>query len=460
MNQKVVIPMAEQKAPKGQQYNFYTETKEIAYISPLAFLAVGQAKYDEEQVYWQSANEDLTIVGLGHAHVLMNEEADTRYDAIANRWQQLSQHVYKHEDDLAPMLFGGFSFDPSHKRTSEWDAFPSAYFVVPTHQLVQKEHKTFIMTNVITNNYDAEECLARLKEERDALVEQALQYAEEEMPKPTIATTHETEVDSYKAAVANTTRKIQAGEADKVVIARSLHLMFEERVNTVTALAHITKEQPKSYRFGIKRHGQLFFGATPERLIEIKNGRAYSACVAGSIQRGKTEAEDRALGTTLLNDPKNLGEHQYVVDMITKVFASYCKDLQIDDQPQLMKVRDIQHLFTPVAATVREESNIFKFIQSLHPTPALGGVPTSESLNIIREEEQMDRGYYAGPIGWVDTNGDGEFAVAIRSGLLDGKEAYLYAGGGIVADSNVESEYEETWVKFRPVLRALGGQLR
>src|SRR5699024_3855558 len=194
--------------------------------------------------------------------------------------------------------------------------------------------------------------------------------------------------------------------------------------------------------------------------IEIKNGRAYSACVAGSIRRGKTEAEDRALGTTLLNDPKNLGEHQYVVDMITKVFASYCKDLQIDDQPQLMKVRDIQHLFTPVAATVREESNIFKFIQSLHPTPALGGVPTSESLSIIREEEQMDRGYYAGPIGWVDTNGDCEFAVAIRSGLLDGKEAYLYAGGGIVADSNVESEYEETWVKFRPVLRALGGQLR
>src|SRR5699024_6438622 len=125
-----------------------------------------------------------------------------------------------------------------------------------------------------------------------------------------------------------------------------------------------------------------------------------------------------------------------------------------------MKVRDIQHVFTPVAATVREESTIFKCIQSPHPTAALRGVQTIQPLSIIREEEQMELGYYAGPIGWVDTNGDGEFGVAIRSGLLDGKEAYLYAGGGIVADSNVESEYEETWVKFRAVLRALGGQLR
>lgn len=460
MNQKVVIPMAEQQAPKETQYDFYTKTKEINNISPFAFLAVGQAEYGEEQVYWKSANESLMIAGLGYAHVLMNDEEETRYDTIANKWKQLSGRVQKHESDLAPMLFGGFSFDPLNKRASEWNAFSSAYFVVPTHQLVQKGKKTYIITNLLTNQPQAQGRFDELIRERDALIAEALMYEQIMGSKPKIMTSQELEVDRYKTAVANTRGHIKAGAADKVVIARSLHLTFEKPVNTVTALAHITEEQPNSYRFGLQRHGQLFFGATPERLIEITNGQAYSACVAGSIRRGDTEEEDRLLGETLLNDPKNLGEHQYVVDMITSVFEAYCKDLAIDEQPQLMKIRDIQHLLTPVEARVREESNIFKFVQSLHPTPALGGVPTTESMNIIRQEEQMDRGYYAGPIGWVDTEGDGEFAVAIRSGLLDGAEAYLYAGGGIVADSEVESEYEETWVKFRPVLRALGGQLK
>lgn len=460
MNQKVVIPMAEQVASKEQHHYFYTETKEIQNISPLAFLAIGQERYATEQVYWQSANEELVISGLGHAHVLMNDEEETRYDSIAEAWEQLSEDVQKQEGHLAPMLFGGFSFDPLNKRTSEWNAFPSAYFVVPTHQLVQKRNKTYMITNIITDEPVSALQLDQLKAERDELIAKAIAYTTEVVEKPHILKTHEIEVERYQQAVANTTRQIQAGEANKVVIARSLHLLFQERVNTVTALGHITEEQPNSYRFGLQLQDKLFFGATPERLIEITDGHAYSACVAGSIRRGKTEEEDYALGYTLLNDAKNLGEHQYVVDMIQEVFNEYCQEVAIDNRPQLMKIRDIQHLFTPVKAKVREESNIFKFVQSLHPTPALGGVPTTESLTIIREEEQMDRGYYAGPIGWVDTNGDGEFAVAIRSGLLSGEEAYLYAGGGIVADSEVESEYEETWVKFRPVLRALGGQLR
>lgn len=452
--------MAEQVASKEQQSHFYTETKEIQHISPLAFLAIGQEQYATEQVYWQSANEELTIAGLGYAHILMNDEQETRYDSIAASWKQLSDCVHKQDDHLAPMLFGGFSFDPLNTHSSEWNAFPSAYFVVPRHQLVQKGKKTYIVTNLITNESDVSLIMDQLREEREELITKALVYKKENVQKPQVMKTHEIEVERYKEAVANTTGQIQAGEADKVVIARSLQLLFQERVNTVTALAHITEEQPKSYRFGLQLQDQLFFGATPERLIEITDGRAYSACVAGSIRRGKTEEEDISLGNTLLNDPKNLGEHQYVVDMIREVFDAYCQNVEIDEHPQLMKIRDIQHLFTPVESTVREESNIFKFVKSLHPTPALGGVPTSESLKIIRQEEQMNRGYYAGPIGWVDTNGDGEFAVAIRSGLLDGEAAYLYAGGGIVADSEVDSEYEETWVKFRPVLRALGGQLR
>ena len=127
--------------------------------------------------------------------------------------------------------------------------------------------------------------------------------------------------------------------------------------------------------------------------------------------------------------------------------------------PKLMKVRDIQHLYTPVEGELKQGSNLIDLVRDLHPTPALGGEPRQSALSLIRQYETMNRGFYAAPIGWIDAKGDGEFAVAIRSALLDGKEAYLYAGGGIVEDSTPESEYAETWVKFRPMLRALGGQL-
>ena len=221
----------------------------------------------------------------------------------------------------------------------------------------------------------------------------------------------------------------------------------------------LSNEQQESYHFGLQKDGQLFFGATPERLIEISNGRAYSACVAGSIKRGKSAAEDRELGDELLEDSKNREEHQYVVNMISQVFKTFCTDIKISKVPKLMKVRDIQHLFTPVEGKVEQGTDIFSLVQALHPTPALGGVPTDISMEMIRSEENMDRGYYAAPIGWTDTAGNGEFAVAIRSALLDGDSAYLYAGGGIVADSEPDKEYDETWVKFRPVMRALGGKL-
>ena len=156
---------------------------------------------------------------------------------------------------------------------------------------------------------------------------------------------------------------------------------------------------------------------------------------------------------------KNREEHQYVVNMISQVFQTFCTDITIPKAPKLMKIRDIQHLFTPIEGKVEQGTDIFSLVQALHPTPALGGVPTDISMEIIRSEENMDRGYYAAPIGWTDTAGNGEFAVAIRSALLDGDRAYLYAGGGIVADSEADKEYDETWVKFRPVMRALGGKL-
>ncbi|MBE1555466.1 isochorismate synthase [Sporosarcina limicola] len=459
MNRKLTATRNPQLKISQNELRFFTETIDVGRISPLAFFEAGDSSYKDERFYWQNADKTLTLVGIGHATVLTSNSVNNRFTHISTGWKKLCAALIKEEKDMEPVLFGGFSFDPKNKKESEWNSFPSAHFVVPSFQLTIKNGRTSISINLVTETDDAMKEFDRLRDERDRLIHIAQVEEFDVLSKPEVIWVEEVEKAQYMHAVADVTKKINNGEAEKVVIARSVKLNFEQKVPAVIALQHISNEQQESYHFGLQKEGQLFFGATPERLIEIANGRAYSSCVAGSSKRGKSAAEDRELGKELLEDHKNKEEHQYVVDMISQVFQTFCSDVEIPKVPKLMKIRDIQHLITPIEGQLERGIDIFRLIEALHPTPALGGVPREVSMEIIRNEENMDRGYYAAPIGWTDTSGDGEFAVAIRSALLDGATAYLYAGGGIVADSEPDKEYEETWVKFRPIMRALGGKL-
>lgn len=165
------------------------------------------------------------------------------------------------------------------------------------------------------------------------------------------------------------------------------------------------------------------------------------------------------LGKALLSDQKNLSEHGFVVSMIRQVLEPFCNGLNVPDEPVLMRMRDIQHLYTPVTGTVKDkDTTLFQLVKALHPTPALGGIPRQPAMEAIRLLEKMDRGLYGAPIGWVDYRGSGEFCVGIRSGLLKEDRASLYAGCGVVKESEPEEEYKETSVKFTPMLRALGGK--
>lgn len=442
---------------RGKFNRFFTETIEVGTLSPLAFFEAGHSHYGEHRFFWQNADKTVKLVGLGQAAVLTAEEE--RFDSIASQWKMLCDGLIKEEKDMDPVLFGGFSFDPQTRQEKEWDAFPAAYFTVPLFQLKIEKGKTYVSINYLTDEPQAAADFEALRQERDRLIHMAQVEEFTLSAKPNVRKQTELATERYMEAVEQVTSQIKEQVAEKVVIARKIKLTFEDEFQKAAALHAITNEQSSSYHFGLQIGQEMFFGATPERLVEISNGRAYSACVAGSIERGKTAKEDQQLGDVLLRDKKNREEHQYVVDMITDVFAEFCTSIQVNKTPKLLKVRDIQHLFTPVEGNLAEDMDIFRLVEALHPTPALGGVPRAKALDMIRQEEQMDRGFYAGPIGWTDAAGNGEFAVAIRSGLLTGKEAYLYAGGGIVADSTPMEEYAETWVKFRPVLRALGGRL-
>lgn len=439
-------------------YYFYTETIEVSGLSSIAFFEAGES-YKGKRFYWQNREKTFTLVGLGHAYVIQNSLHDNRFEDIDSQWKKLCASIVNEEHELQPILFGGFSFDPLNQIESEWDSFPSAYFAVPSFQLVIRDDRVFISIHLITKDPNSQMAFDQLRTQRDDLIHAAQVNELKPYAKPVVSHLTERFKEKYLDAVSHVTRLIEAKEAQKVVIARSLALQFIEEVSSPSAMYHVSKEQPESFVFGLELEQQLFFGATPERLVKVENQRALSTCLAGSIKRGQTATEDQQLGNELLQDAKNREEHQYVVDMISQVFEEYCEEVKVPKYPKLMKIRDIQHLYTPVEGTLKKGQGLLQLVQDLHPTPALGGEPRNDAMAIIRMVEQMNRGYYAAPIGWIDANGNGEFAVAIRSALLNKDQAYLYAGGGIVGTSDPTSEYAETLVKFRPMLRTLGGKL-
>jgi isochorismate synthase len=177
--------------------------------------------------------------------------------------------------------------------------------------------------------------------------------------------------------------------------------------------------------------------------------------LAGSAPRGATEQEDRQEGMELLNSEKNRREHAIVVNMVRSALEDLCSAVQVADTPHLLKLQNIQHLETAITGELLPGHSILEALQELHPTPAVGGFPCEAALAEIRDNEQLDRGWYAGPIGWIDKDGHGEFAVALRSGLIDGSKATLFAGCGIVADSEPDSEYAESRLKLKVMLQGI-----
>lgn len=432
----------------------YATSIEVASISPLAFFVAGD-NFKGERYFWQDRDNTSTIVGLGYAHTIKSQATEKRFDEVEQAWQQITAGAPQLAQ--AMILFGGATFDPYNDTASEWGKLPHAHFVVATHQLVVKGQKSFLNTHYISATPISDAQKHNLQAQAQALLRKA-QQQDLQFAKPLMTNYSEPFKEAYLQSIDEVTARIRSNEAQKVVIARSLALQFNEATQAEQLLAHTLAEQPESYIFGFEYDDQFFFGASPERLVMVTARHAYSSCIAGSIKRGTTPEQDAALGTTLLTDAKNGGEHQYVVDMIADIFAKNCTQYTVPNEPQLLKTRDIQHLYTPIEGDLQAHTTILQLVKDLHPTPALGGVPRDTAFAMIREAEPMNRGFYAGPIGWLDSDGDGEFAVAIRSAMATANKAYLYAGGGIVADSEALSEYDETLVKFRPMLRTLGGK--
>jgi menaquinone-specific isochorismate synthase len=250
---------------------------------------------------------------------------------------------------------------------------------------------------------------------------------------------------------------IRSGEMKKVVLARMCEIRGEGEFDIESALRFLDERYEGCYRFLFEpRPGHIFFGATPELLVAVQGDELRTMALAGSIRRGASEEEDTALAEELLSSRKDCHEHRLVVEALRRKLAGRTLERSIPLEPSVLALSNIMHLHTPIQARLRSPEGVLPLAAHLHPTPALGGAPRRSALAFIRAEEPVTRGWYAGPVGWIGPQLDGVFAVAIRSAVVQHERAWLYAGGGIVADSQPEKEWEETALKFRPMLQALG----
>jgi menaquinone-specific isochorismate synthase len=260
----------------------------------------------------------------------------------------------------------------------------------------------------------------------------------------------------FKTSVKSALELIESKYFSKLVLSQAIKVISQTPFSLIDSLNNLRLTYPGCYVFSTSNgKGQNFIGASPERLISIHNNQLITDALAGSAPRGKTEAEDANLAKGLLNSEKDIREHQVVIDFIVDRLSSLGINPDFSALPRLLQLSNIQHLWTPIRARISPDIHLLKILSQLHPTPAVAGVPRDIALQQIRGGESCDRSLYAAPLGWIDRTGNGEFAVGIRSALIDGSRAILYAGAGIVAGSEPEKELAEIQLKLQALLNAL-----
>lgn len=452
--------IAIRRAKKMRRPILISIVHKINTIDPLLFFQNGSVHYLGERFFWKDPSDETILVGIGIVKQIQSDQSSDRFLHAEHEWKHfISESIIENpfsENGLGPIMFGGFSFDPNKTKTDLWSHYSDSHFHVPKFMLSRIKGQTYFTTNIVCTQYDDMTLFQKIMEEQNHLLNSLTKGFQSSTFR--LLETKEISPDNWKKTVDQVVNELKAGSLKKVVLARELRLIFDQDISAEIVLTRLLKEQRESFIFAFESEGNCFIGASPERLVKKQGNDVYSTCLAGSIPRGKTEEEDLILGDTLLKDQKNLVEHQFVVEMMKDAMEETCEKVILPDHPQLMKMRDIQHLYTPVIGKSKSNTSLLLFVERLHPTPALGGLPRKEALEKIRQVEELDRGFYAAPLGWMDYKESGEFAVSIRSALIQGKEASLFAGCGVVSDSDSESEYQETSLKFRPMLSALGGK--
>jgi salicylate biosynthesis isochorismate synthase/menaquinone-specific isochorismate synthase len=356
-----------------------------------------------------------------------------------------------------PVFTGGFAFDPVGGRESQWSSLAPAQLTLPELVLWRRGSEAFVtLTARVGGEVTAEVALAAARARLSSLEAGAL-------PPPGPGSARETRVSGrrapgdYEDSVRRAVERIEAGAVEKVVLAREVLVEADSAHDPAVVFGALREVFPSCFCFCCGTPEAAFLGASPELLVRRSGATAATVGLAGSTRRSADPSVDDHLGEGLLRSAKDRSEHEIVVRRIERALRGMAVWVDAAAEPEVVRVANIQHLATPITAQLAEPRSAVELAGALHPTPAVGGEPREAALAAIAELEGMDRGWYAGPVGWMDAAEDGEFCVALRSALLRDRSAHLYAGAGIVAGSDPAAELAETELKLDAILPLLAG---
>jgi len=406
-------------------------------VEPLSFVRSASDRF--EGTFYFSSPEGSAAGGVGIA---------ARASASGpERFERLRSAVDAWSLPEPFRAFAGFSFSSDGPTSESWASFGSAEAVLPIATLMSTGDDRHLLL-ALPPEIDA-----------DAMTERLLSL--ETPPDPVYPNLGDHTLESYPPVsewtriVAEAVTAIKDEAIRKVVLARSVIVRSDTAPDGFNILSHLERSYRQCFGFGWRVNGATFIGASPELLVRSSGGVVTSNPLAGTAPRGEGEAEDRMLAEALMRSEKDRIEHRYVVDDVAERLAPLADDLIVPAEPSLKRMATVQHLSTRVTGTTRPGAHVLDLVDALHPTPAVGGTPRDPALAFIEDAEPFDRGWYTGGIGWIDAAGDGEFAIGLRCGLLEGTNAHVFAGAGIVADSDPDAELLETRLKFRPMLELL-----
>ncbi len=409
---------------------------------------------------WEQPDRGFALAGLGVAHEAASR-GEARFAEVAAECLRTGGDAIVDEPrglpaGAGPVWLGGFAFAPAGGGSSVWASLPPGSLVLPELSLCRSGGRSFLTVNAVVQPGEN-------PEERGGALSARLAGLRGEAPLPLLdphPTAHAAIRSArppaeFEAAVGEATSRIENGEMSKVVLAREVVVDAASAHDPAALFGAMREQFPSCFCFCCGTPEAAFIGASPELLVRRSGASASTVALAGSTRRSSDPAVDDHLGEQLLRSDKDRREQRIVCERIVRALRPHSVWVEAAAEPEIVKVANIQHLATPVLAQLADSHSAIELAGLLHPTPAVGGEPWPTAAAAIAELEGMDRGWYAGPVGWMDATEDGEFCVALRSALLRDREAHLYAGVGVVAGSDPAAELAETEVKLQALLPLL-----
>jgi salicylate biosynthesis isochorismate synthase len=460
------LELAVKRARRSGRETLATLTLALdAEVDPSAVICASRRPEEPWFLFEQPERGRAALAALGEAACL-TASGPERFATVADRWRTLAAGAVSDPPDdpgrSGPIAVGGFAFAPTGGASPAWAGFEPASLVVPEVALTRQEDRhggcrvRLTVSALAAPDDTPEGLLARLERRLRELHEEPLALLD---PAPSgryrIASAMPPE--HYEAAVARAVELIRAGELEKVVLAREVQVHAPREHDPAAVFGVLREAFPACSVFCVGRGDATFLAASPELLVRREGHRVSTLALAGSMRRSADPAVDDHLGEQLMHSEKDREEHAIVIRRIERTLGPHALWVTATPEPALVKVANIQHLGTPIRAQLAQPLDVIELLELMHPTPAVGGEPLAQAGPLIPALEGLDRGWYAGPVGWADATGDGEFCVALRCALLQGLVARCYAGVGVVRDSDSSAELAETEVKLQALLPLLAG---